>query len=155
MLEPGTAQAYLDPFLLCQADLRTVSWLLTANDEASVTGALLDRVVTIEVGYPPPEVAPVILQTAVEEVLSELGWSDGAPALPARARDLLLRSFNSDGSTLGLIRRAVRAALGAVRCGDDPIAAVQVELSRGRVRDDRAYESTGRMGFIPAAKRET
>jgi hypothetical protein len=147
VLEPGTASAYHDPYLLCEADLSTVSWLLTANDVAGISGALLDRVTVIEVSYPPPDVAPLIVQQVERDVLDELGWNVAhAPQLPHAARDVLLRSLGSDGSTLRLLRQAVRAALGAVQCGEDAAAAARAELARGRSRDDRPYAAS-RVGF--------
>lgn len=139
VMEPSTARAFEDPFLQVACDLSTVSWLLTANDASAVVGALLDRVAVVEVAYPPADAAELVLDAVMREVEHDAGWGPGSMRLPPSVREALLRAFVSDSSTLRLLRRAVRASVGAARLGEDALAAARRELAGARRRDDRGY----------------
>jgi ATP-dependent Lon protease len=148
VLEPSTAKIFYDPFLLVEADLSTVSWILTANDTSQIVGALLDRVAIVEIDYPPADAAEHVVDALRGGVEREAGFEPGELALPPDLRDLLISAFQRDRSTLRHLRRALRAGLGAGRLGEDGVAAARSVLRDAVGRDDRPYSGGRGAGFV-------
>ena len=61
-LEPESARSINDDFLLAEVDFSCVSWVATANDTASIPGALLSRFKVIEMGKPRPDHLEVLCE---------------------------------------------------------------------------------------------
>lgn len=146
-LEPSTARRFFDPFLLAEGDFSSVNWALTANDLRAVTGALKDRCLVLEIGYPPPDVAGLIIDRLVRQVEREAGRAEGDLRLPAEAREVLVKGFAQDPATLRGLGRVVRAALGAALLGEDAVAVARAGLARLTAADDRPYAAKRSVGF--------
>lgn len=147
-LEPATARRFHDAFLLAEADLSPVCWALTANDLRAVTGALRDRCLVLEVGYPPPEAGALLVDWMVRRAEAEVGRPAGSLQLPAETRRLLVEAFARDPATLRGLGRIVRAALGAMLLGEDAMVAARAGIARLMTADDRPYSMPRRVGFI-------
>nr|WP_302474556.1 AAA family ATPase [Roseococcus sp. MDT2-1-1] len=146
VLEPATAQRYWDPFLLTECDLTGVSWVLTANDLSSVSGALKDRCLVVEVGYPPPDAAEMVVDGLLARLAAETGQRPGPLRIPAAAREVMVRGFAADPSTLRALARVVRLVCGAARLGEDPVAVARAGLAAISQAEDRPYAAR-RLGF--------
>ena len=59
---PTSARSINDDFLLAEVDFSCVSWVATANDTASIPGALLSRFKVIEMGKPRPDHLEVLCE---------------------------------------------------------------------------------------------
>ena len=149
--EPSLAARFYDPFLEVEADLRSVTWILTVNDADVLPEALRDRCTTVHVGRPPAAALPGVIMRMADDILQEAGWAaaGSSPALPRPQLSqglvrLLVAAAGATGTLASLrtIRRAVRAALAAVRLGDDPAAAAMKVFGQGVAisppRPDRA-----------------
>ena len=152
VLEPHQARNHWCPFLEVQADLSTVSWVITANSLGPLPAALLDRAIVLEIEAPPAAMLPAIAQGMVRDMLEEFGWSgrDDAPTLrpDVTARLAATAAAAGDGTaSLRDLRRALRAALGASALGEEPLAAGLEALGHAGHRDDRPYRGAGRLGF--------
>lgn len=151
VLEPSAASRFHDAFLQVECDLRTVTWVLTANDAETLPEALRDRCTEVHVPRPPPWALPGIARRMEGEVLEEAGWAAGSdaaqPALPGEVVQALVQEAAAEGdaSSLRPLRRAVRAALAASRLGDDPTSAGRAEFWRHEVH---RRSSRGRIGFL-------
>ena len=111
MLEVETARAWFDEALLAPADLSGVSWLLTANDLATLSAPLLSRVAVVRVPVPGPAFFDPLLAGIVRSIAAELGVDPAAlPPLVPEARESLRRGF-IERPDLRRIRRAVESAL--------------------------------------------
>jgi hypothetical protein len=147
-LERDSAARHLDSFLLAPVDVSAVSWILTANNTAGLPGALLDRVLSLEVGPPPPSAIEGLIRSILADIATEVGASgvDALPALPSSAVELLRQAVVSGDASIRMLSRAIRRALGAVIVGDDPMGLIRADLDLARSRDDRTYVG-GRIGF--------
>jgi hypothetical protein len=88
-----------------------VSWLLTANDLAPLSAALLSRVAVVQAPAPGPEFFDPLLAGILRSIAEELGVDAAAlPLLVPEARDRLRRGFIARPD-LRRIRRAVESAL--------------------------------------------
>ena len=151
-LEREGAARHFDTFLLAQVDLSAVSWILTANDTTGLPGALLDRLIVVEVGPPPPAALDSLVRSILADVAAELGLPDAGalPPLPAATAESLRQAMISGEASVRLLDRALRQGLGALLLGDDTLAVIRTELARARCRDDRSYAAR-RVGFhVPA-----
>lgn len=61
-LEPESAKAVTDDFLMGETDMSGVSWIATANDASVLPGPLLSRFKVIEVGHPSWDHLPVLCE---------------------------------------------------------------------------------------------
>lgn len=149
-LDVEGSRGFLDPFLLAPLDLSHVSWVVTANDASGLPGALLDRLLTLEVGPPPGWALDRLVEGVLDDVAQEAGLTD-ASALPPLPRGLLaeLRAALGAGqATVRLVTRSLRQALGAALMGHDARAAAKAVLAAARGRDDRPYAGgRGEVGF--------
>jgi hypothetical protein len=98
--------------------------------------ALLSRFLIVEVVPPPVEVVDALLDAMRADIAAEIGAApDALPPLPETARGILRRAFATGGATPRDLRRALRAALGALALGEDPMPAIGTLLEplRGAV----------------------
>ena len=73
LLESGTAETWVCPFLGIQVDMSRINWLLAANDRDRVSEVLRDRTRVVEVGYPSgATLAAFIRSTAPEGVEAQV-----------------------------------------------------------------------------------
>jgi len=149
-LDVEGSRGFLDPFLLAPLDLSHVSWAMTANDASGLPGALLDRLLTLEVGPPPASALDRLVEGVLGDVAREAGLA-GASALPSLPLGLLAElrvALGAGQATVRLVTRALRQALGAALTGHDASAAARAVLLAARGRDDRPYAGgRGAMGF--------
>ncbi|MCW8087701.1 AAA family ATPase [Sabulicella glaciei] len=147
LLEPESARHHLDLLAMAPADLSHVGWVFTANDTAGLPGALLDRLLVLQVDGPPPEALPGLLRGMLRDLAQELGLAgpEGLPPLPAGVTEVLQCAMARE-SGARTVRVALRQVMGAIRRGEDPASVAYVMLEHARTRDDRAYAG-GRMGY--------
>lgn len=111
MLEQETAKAWHDEALLAPADLRQVSWVMTANDLAQVPLTLLSRLAVIRVEKPGATALEPILDGIRHDLAREFNTEpEFLPELHPRARNMLAEAFSSGCS----IRRIKAAYVSAI-----------------------------------------
>ncbi|MGK7870230.1 AAA family ATPase [Falsiroseomonas sp. E2-1-a20] len=129
MLEPETARSYLDPCLSVPVDISAVNWIATANSLAGIPDALLSRLLIVQVAPPPAEALAALLDAMRDDIAAEIDATpETLPALPDQARTLLRKAFSDRGATPRNLRLALRAALGALALGEDPLPAMRLVL---------------------------
>lgn len=112
LLEPSTADAFVDTYVGLPMRAGGVSWLLTANSATGLPAPLLDRVVTVEV----PPLGRAETRAAVRRVFRELLAEHGLPA--AELGDAALKRLENAG--LRQARRTLSLAIGpALAAGRD------------------------------------
>lgn len=148
-LEPEQSRDFLDLFLLAPVDLSQVNWVVTVNDVASLPGALLDRLLVVEVAPPPFSAVEGMLGGMLADIAAEAGLSSAEelPPLPAAALGELRAAFGGGHATLRVLARALRQALGASLIGGDARAVLREVLKAAEGRDDRPYGSSRIVGF--------
>ena len=67
LLEPGTAETWVCPFLGIKVDMSRINWLLAANDLGRVAEVLRDRTRVVEVGYPSGGTLASFIRSAAPE----------------------------------------------------------------------------------------
>jgi len=67
LLEPGTAETWVCPFLGVKVDMSRINWLLAANDRDRVSEVLRDRTRVVEVGYPSGTALAAFIRSAAPE----------------------------------------------------------------------------------------
>jgi ATP-dependent Lon protease len=71
--EPENARAYPDPYVQSDVDLSHVSYVLTANDAAALSGPLRDRLRIVPLPQPAIEHLPQLARAIVADVARERG----------------------------------------------------------------------------------
>jgi len=113
LIERETAARFHDECLATACDLSWVSWILTANDLATVPAPLLDRVSIVEVQRPAPEHFPAILGGTLDDLAAEWRAERWAlPELEPETVEVLAAAFAA-GHSIRRIRSAVVGALAA------------------------------------------
>lgn len=129
MLEPETARSYPDPCLSVPVDISAVNWIATANSLTGIPDALLSRLLIVQVAPPPPDALAGLLDAMRDDIAAEIDAApDTLPALPDQALTLLRHAFTDGGATPRNFRLALRAALGALALGEDPLPAMRLVL---------------------------
>lgn len=95
MLEPVTARSWFDEALLAPADLRQVSWIMTANDTRWLPRPLLSRVAIFEIEEPGGNAFDGILTGIRHDLAEEFNTQPASlPELHPRAQRALKQAFN-------------------------------------------------------------
>jgi len=94
MLEPETARAWFDEALLGTADLRQISWVMTANDITWMPRPLLSRVAIFEIDEPDGDAFDGIITGIRTDLASEFYTQPASlPELHPRAHRALRQAF--------------------------------------------------------------
>ncbi len=72
-LEPETARAHHDLFIEATVDLSHIGYMLTANEETSLSGPLRDRLLVVRIPEPGVEHLPTLARTIVVDIAKEKG----------------------------------------------------------------------------------
>lgn len=98
-LEPESARAVRDEFLGCEVNARWVSWILTANELATIPRPLLDRVRIVRVKKPSADAIEQIVAGFAADLADEYGGSvSDLPTLDEKSMDRLRRIYAENGS---------------------------------------------------------
>ncbi len=117
MLEPLTAVAWPDPFLLTPADLSGVTWIIVVNEPERLPATLQSRLKHIPIRPPTAVHAERLIQMTLLELVK--GDGQALERLP-RIEPLARESLADDLQRHGDIRRLKRAVLAAVSAGEWP-----------------------------------
>lgn len=112
MLEPGTAKAWLDPYLQAECDLSWVSWLFTANSLESLPPPFRDRVRVIEVPAPERQHVEQIAKSILRELRPDHLRTEMFPDLDAVELETLVENWRP-GLSIRSLQRMVQALIAA------------------------------------------
>lgn len=135
LLEPATARAFADEFVVTPIDTSHVIWIATANDESRMSGPLLDRFTVFTIDRPDADDARNIVQARFAQLR---GAAPFAPLDDATIDELAQLSPREIGVRLRIALG--RAAIRSLDTG--PPAAVRV----GDLGQRRKIER--RVGFV-------
>lgn len=116
MLEPETAQRFLDPSLQVECDLSMISFVATANSLDPLPSPLRDRMRAISVPEPAAEDLEALLPLVVNDVARERGMA-AAWVEPLDGVERGLIADNWPGGSLRQLRRLVETVMSAREVG--------------------------------------
>jgi hypothetical protein len=112
MLEPGTAGAWLDPYVGTEVDLSAVNWVATANDLRPIPDVLLDRFRILRMPEPSSTDLPALAAAMLAELCRERGQHEAwAGPLDGIELQALRRAWR--GGSLRALRRLCEGVLAA------------------------------------------
>ena len=116
MLEPRSAQRWMDPYLEAEVDISNVIWLGTVNTLEGIPSPLRDRCRIVQFPDPGPEHMPVLAAALLRHAVAERGW-DTAWALPLDGVELEALARHWPGGSLRKLARLMDGILAARELG--------------------------------------
>lgn len=111
MLEPSTAAAYEDPYLLAPIDLSNISWVLTANSMHDLPAPLLSRLRVIHVDGPGEDQVPELARSFMSSLAQRYRWpKDCTATLDDLVLEQLKQGYRKHRS-IRLLQRDVEQAV--------------------------------------------
>ena len=142
-LDPEQNHTFVDHYLDVPFDLSQVMFICTANVEATIPPALLDRMETIELpGYIEEEKLEIARAHLVPKMRKEHGLKRQQGKLEDELVLELIRSYTSEAGVRGLEREIAKIARKVAR------KVVAKKRSAGRVRPDRLVDFVGPRKFF-------